>query len=219
MYRLIYSPWNWPALGSSNFDRSDLIADYLNSTLFRDSTIDDMRRTDTPFIMINASETGFATQIAFEQRQFDMFCLDVSKMPVGVAVMASSAVPLIFTPITFKNLSDQCDNKLPRWARRALEEGDKSSRQYYLAGKYKNFKDVNNYPYIHLYDGGLTDNLGLRSIINVVERQGGVWNALKIMDHEDVRKLLLLLSMQSHHRRLIPVVISRSNLMMRLILH
>ena len=192
LYRLILSPWNWPALGSSNFDRSDLIARYLDKNLFRGATIAQMRRPDTPFIMINASETGFATQIAFEQRQFDMFCLDVAKMPVSLAVMASSAVPLAFSPITFENLTDRCDNKLPGWARRALAEKDTNSRRFYLAGKYKSFKDVEKYPYIHLYDGGLTDNLGLRSIINVVERQGGAWNALKIMGHENVRKAVVI---------------------------
>ena len=192
LYRLIFSPWNWHALGSANFDRSDLIARYLDDTLFQGLTIEDMRRPDTPFIMINASDTGFATQIAFEQRQFDMFCLDVSKMPVGLAVMASSAVPLAFSPVTFENLTDQCENKLPGWARKALELGDKNSRRFHLAGKYKSFKDVENYPYIHLYDGGLTDNLGLRSIINIVERQGGAWNALKIMGHENVRKAVVI---------------------------
>ena len=192
LYQLILNPINWPALGSSDFDRSDLIAQYLNKYLFEGSTIGDMRRADTPFIMINASETGFATQIAFEQRQFDMFCLDVSSIPVGVAVMASSAVPLAFTPITFKNQTEKCKNTLPRWARRALEEGDRNSRKFYLAGKYEMFKNAENFPYIHLYDGGLTDNLGLRSIINVVERQGGAWNALKIMGHENVRKAVVI---------------------------
>ena len=192
LYRLILSPWNWPALGSSSFDRSDLIAQYLDKKLFRGATIAQMSRTDTPFVMINASETGFATQIAFEQRQFDMFCLDVSKMPVSLAVMASSAVPLAFSPVTFENYTDRCDNKLPGWARRALAEKDVNSRRFYLAGKYNSFKDAENYPYIHLYDGGLTDNLGLRSIINVVERQGGAWNALKIMGHENVRKAIVI---------------------------
>ena len=192
LYRLVLNPWNWSTLASSSFDRSDLIAQYLNTTLFQDATIGDLQRPDTPFIMINASETGFATQVAFEQRQFDMFCLDVSKIPVGVAVMASSAVPLAFTPITFENQTDRCENKLPRWARTALETGDRNSRRFYLAGKYKSFKDAKNFPYIHLYDGGLTDNLGLRSIINVVERQGGAWNALKIMGHENVRKAVVI---------------------------
>ena len=192
LYQLILSPWNWPALGHSDFDRSDLIAAYLDRNLFRGLTIDDMRRPDTPFIMINASETGFETQIAFEQRQFDMFCLDVSRMPVALAVMASSAVPLAFSPVTFKNYSAECENKLPGWARRALSKGDRNSRQFYLAGKYRDFKNVERHPYIHLYDGGLTDNLGLRSIINVVERQGGAWNALKIMGHENVRKAVVI---------------------------
>lgn len=192
IYRLVFNPWNWPALGSSNFDRSDLIANYLNDTLFRDSAIGDMHRADTPFIMINASETGFATQITFEQRQFDMFCLDLSKMPVGRAVMASSAVPVLFTPITFKNFSYRCDNSLPGWARRALEQDQRTSRKFYLAEKYTRYKDAANYPYIHLYDGGITDNLGLRSVINLVERQGGAWNALKIMGHENARKAIVI---------------------------
>jgi len=192
LYQLLLNPWHWPNLSTSAFDRSDLAAKYLDKLLFDSSTIDAMQRPDTPFIMINASEVGFGTQIAFEQRQFDMFCLNVSNMPVSKAVMASSAVPVAFSPITFTNKSDQCDNKLPRWVRDALNEGDKNSRVYHLAHKYKTFQDVENYPYIHLYDGVLTDNLGLRSIINVFERQGGAWNTLKLINHQDVRKAVVI---------------------------
>ena len=192
LYRLLVSPWHWPKLSTSAFDRSDLAAKYLDNLLFADSTIDAMQRPDTPFIMINASEVGFGTQIAFEQRQFDMFCLNVSEMPVSKAVMASSAVPVAFSPITFRNQSDQCDNKLPRWVRNALQEGNIQSRNYHLAHKYKTFQDVENYPYIHLYDGVLTDNLGLRSIINVFGRQGGAWNTLKLINHKNVRKAAVI---------------------------
>ena len=192
LYRLLFSPWHWPRLAQSSFDRSDLTAAYLDKLLFNNKTIDEMLRADTPFVMINASEVGFGTQIAFEQRQFDMFCLDVSSMPVSVAVMASSAVPLAFSPITFRNQSHRCENKLPRWARNALQTGDQRSRSFHLAQKYKIYQDVENYPYIHLYDGVLTDNLGLRSIINVFQRQGGAWNALKLMDHYDVRKAVVI---------------------------
>ncbi len=192
LYQLLLSPWHWPNLSTSAFDRSDLAAKYLDKLLFDGSTIDAMQRADTPFIMINASEVGFGTQIAFEQRQFDMFCLNVSEMPISKAVMASSAVPVAFSPITFRNKSDQCDNKLPRWVRDALKKGDARSRNYHLAHKYKTFQDVENYPYIHLYDGVLTDNLGLRSIINVFERQGGAWNTLKLIDHKDVRKAVVI---------------------------
>ncbi len=192
LYRLLFSPWHWPGLSTSTLDRSDLAAQYLDKLLFDGATIDAMQRADTPFIMINASEVGFGTQIAFEQRQFDMFCLDVAKMPVSTAVMASSAVPLAFSPITFENKSDQCDNKLPRWVRKALDKGDTRSRNYHLAHKYKTFQDVENYPYIHLYDGVLTDNLGLRSIINVFERQGGAWKTLKLINHQNVRKAVVI---------------------------
>ena len=192
LFQLLFSPWHWPKLSTSGFDRSDLAASYLDELLFNEATIDQMQRPETPFVMINSSEVGFGTQIAFEQRQFDMFCLDVSKMPVSTAVMASSAVPLAFSPITFENKSDLCDNKLPRWVRDALKQGDKNSRSYHLAHKYKTFQDVENYPYIHLYDGVLTDNLGLRSIINVFERQGGAWKTLKLMGHKDVQKAVVI---------------------------
>jgi NTE family protein len=46
-------------------------------------------------------------------------------------------------------------------------------------------------PYIHLYDGGLTDNLGVRPFLNRMTLAGGSWNLAKAMGAADAHRMLI----------------------------
>jgi NTE family protein len=46
-------------------------------------------------------------------------------------------------------------------------------------------------PYIHLYDGGLTDNLGVRPFLNRMTLAGGSWNLAKAMGVGDIHRMLV----------------------------
>jgi NTE family protein len=67
-----------------------------------------------------------------------------------------------------------------------------SERQFYLANNLAVLLDAEKKPYIHLIDGGVADNLGLRTILDRVMLRGSVWNAIKGTPREKVRKFVLI---------------------------
>jgi NTE family protein len=47
-------------------------------------------------------------------------------------------------------------------------------------------------PYLHLFDGGLTDNLGVRPFLNRLTLSGNSWELAKIMGVADVHRMLVI---------------------------
>jgi NTE family protein len=62
-----------------------------------------MESSDGPFVAIHATDLTIGSPFTFVQDQFDYLCSDLSTYPVARAVAASSAVPLVFSPITLRN--------------------------------------------------------------------------------------------------------------------
>ncbi|HXX82059.1 MAG TPA: hypothetical protein VEI46_10955 [Thermodesulfovibrionales bacterium] len=54
-------------------------------------------------IIINATDMTYGIRVGFTQDMFDAICSDVSHFPVAGSVAASSAVPIVLTPITVRN--------------------------------------------------------------------------------------------------------------------
>jgi len=54
-----------------------------------------------PFVTINASDlnTGFSSSLI--QEQWDFLCSDMDTNPVANAVIAASAVPMVFGPFSW----------------------------------------------------------------------------------------------------------------------
>ena len=52
--------------------------------------------------------------------------------------------------------------------------------------------DSENKPYIHLVDGGVADNLGLRAILDRVLLRGSVWKSIKGTPAEKVKRVVLM---------------------------
>lgn len=89
-----------------------------------------------------------------------------STYPVSRAVTASSAVPVLFPPIVLKNHADECDiSKTRKWAILQKEKPDSYSQSKLIEG-IVSYRDADNRAYINLIDGGISDNLGLRAMID-----------------------------------------------------
>lgn len=103
------TPRNSLRLLSDNFGRSDLAAEYYDELLFHGATYGDLARlgSSRPYLVINATNICTCTPVQFTQDQFDLIGSDLSRYPLSRAVAASSAVPLLFTPITLKNYADR----------------------------------------------------------------------------------------------------------------
>jgi NTE family protein len=157
------APWNWPWLASPWYSRSDLAADYYGRRIFDDRRFASMPR-HRPFILLNATDLGRGAQLAFTQEHFDRLCTRLDDVLVARAVTASSAFPVAFPPITVENHGPSaCGFLRPTWVSSALEgDRDANPQRYDLARTWRSYEDPSQRPYIHLSDGGIADNLGLR---------------------------------------------------------
>ena len=57
-------------------------------------------------------ETG-GNRVTFNQNGFDVICSDVNQLHISTAVAASSAVPVLLSPITFQNFAGSCGYEPP----------------------------------------------------------------------------------------------------------
>jgi NTE family protein len=133
------------------------------------------------------------TRISFHQDAFDVICSDLSTFPVSRACAASSAVPMVLSPITLRNYAGQCDFQMPKALAEAMQPPrDISARRFDLANNMMPFLDSQKKPYIHLVDGGVSDNLGLRAILERITLMGDVWTSLKFGHLENVNKIVFV---------------------------
>jgi len=162
LVRRFLSPWNWPRLWSPYFNRIDLAAEVYDRRVFDHQTFQALvARNRTPLIMINATDVASATRFEFTQDQFDLLCSDLSGYPVSRAVAASSSVPFVLTPITIKAYPRSCGYQEPAWLPNAREERQSGSRRFYNSQLVDAYLDPRT-QYVHLVDGGIADNIGLR---------------------------------------------------------
>jgi len=133
------------------------------------------------------------TKFSFVQDVFDAICSDLSTFPVARACAASSAVPLVFSPITLRNYAGTCGYQMPEALAQAMRPPrDVTSRRLDLANNMLPFLDTEKKPYIHLVDGGVADNLGLRAALERVTIMGDPWTTLKYARRENVHKIVFV---------------------------
>jgi len=190
-FRLI-SPSSWPKLMSSYYARSDLAADYFDKILFEQKTFSDFQVPWLPLIAINATDIAQGAQFTFLGDQFAPICSDLSSYPVSRAVTASAAVPGPFSSIVLKNFAGVCDYQLPDWAATAIRENQVTTRRYQEAKILSNYLEVEKYAYIHLFDGGISDNLGVRFILNYTAQAENIWQQLQALDLQNISKLAII---------------------------
>lgn len=161
---MILSPTFW----FSKNTRTAAASNLYNQTLFNNATFADMNE-DSPRIIINSTDLGGGVRFSFLQEYFDLICSDVNDYSVSNAVMASSAVPIIFPPVVLENY-DKCGNRFlietPANTEKVLPIHLNATRVGIAS-----YADKDKRPYIHLVDGGITDNLGLMAIYDVVKEQ------------------------------------------------
>jgi NTE family protein len=189
--RLI-KPSSWSKLMSSYYARSDLAADYFDEILFEGKTFSDFQIPWLPLIAINATDIALGTQFTFLGDQFAPICADLSSYPVSRAVTASAAVPGPFSTIVLKNYAGTCDYEIPQWAAKAIQERQLTSRRYQDAKNLSNYIDAEKFAYIHLFDGGISDNLGVRFILNYTAQAENIWQQLQALDLQNTNKLAII---------------------------
>ncbi len=190
---VLFNPISWTKLFSAYYDRSDLAADYYNKHVFEGKTFADLFAQKEPMIVINATDMVHGTRVSFIQDAFDLICSDLSTFPVARACAASSAVPIVLTPITVRNYAGRCGYQLPETIAQAMNPPrDVTARLFGLANNLAPFLDSETKPYIHLVDGGVADNLGLRAALERVTLLGSPWETLKYANMVNVHKIVFV---------------------------
>jgi NTE family protein len=180
-----------PRLLSPRYGRIDLVQEFLDETLYDGKTFADLPRR-RPFISISASDMAFGSRFEFDQVTFDMLCSDLDKLPIARAVAASSALPMVFSPVTLWNYAGNCSFYLPPRPPRA--PGALEERQTRRLAELKSYLDRRKRPYIHLLDGGLADNIGARGLIETSAMVGGLDALMKAGRSEGLKKLVIIAS-------------------------
>ena len=187
--RILWSPSNWFRLWSPYFGRTHILAELLDEALFEGKTYGDLlQRQQRPFLSIHATDMATLSRFEFTQIQFDWLCSDLTQLPIARASASSAALPLALSPISFKNYAGTCGFKVPE-AAEVLRRGGSAAQR---AKEYLSYLDVKKRPYIHVLDGGLSDNMALRGLLEGASVLGGLDNLLKFSRLKNVRKLVII---------------------------
>jgi len=168
----LFNPFMWPRVLSPGFGRSELAAEYYDEILFHGATYTDLLAKPTPRAIVGATDISTGTRIDFSQLEFDMMCADLSQVRLSRAAAASSAVPVVFSPVTLDNRGGTCGYRPPAWFTAAAKPPEPLAAGNRGALRFREMallQDSRDRPYIHLVDGGLSDNLGLYGPVEMLQ--------------------------------------------------
>ena len=191
LIRQVLSPTNWIPQMSRNFGRGDVAAEYYDKHIFNGATLADLRRPGAPLVVIKATDLGTGIRFAFTPPYFDLICADLNQFPLSRAVTASSAVPVLFTPVTVKSYAGNCGFEAPVW----LVEAEKDERGFSRKAEARGLIEYlysKKRPWLHVVDGGIADNRGLRAYYNAPSLEGDPRQAFRDIGHPDVRHVLII---------------------------
>ena len=183
--RSVLNPFHW--FGRKG--RTERAVEYYNKILFHDATFADMMEPGRPMIVINASDLAYGVRFSFIQDYFNLLCSDVREFPVASAVAASSAVPVVFNPVVVENYSGCPEFQAPPQAIAMAEQSDELAEM--LKGL-ESYNDKEDRKFIHFVDGGITDNMGLRAMTDVVTVSGGPAQMISKMKRKLPRRVVIL---------------------------
>jgi NTE family protein len=191
------TPSNWPDLAGFSFGRSDLAARFYSETIFDEATFQDLiDRGTRPFLMMNGTDMSNGSQFPFIQDQFDLICSDIAQLPIARAVATSSAFPGLLTPLTYQNYAGRCDYREPVWVDLALSEPVTDSQRMIRAEHQRSYYDFDQWnprrDFIHLVDGGVADNIGLRNIINALQTSDPSYSIQRMINNDEIKKLVII---------------------------
>jgi len=164
----VLNPVNWIRSVTTGVSRTEAAIEYYDKHIFNNATFADLHSQDGPFIEINATDLGTGDRFAFTPRTFQLICTDLSQIKVSQAVAASSAFPVAFAPVVLKNHAENCVMETPEWMKEPGTDARYFTRKQTIIRNMESYLDADKRPYIHLIDGGISDNLGLTAVIDRV---------------------------------------------------
>jgi len=158
-------PWNWTWISDPSVGTNDFMEKVYDRTMFHGATFADLEKLGRPLIAIGATDIAYGNPVLFTQQTFDLICSDLQKFPIARAVAASNGFPGLFSPVTLTSRVADCGGRKPEWLSRVtnVQRNDPLSRIGVQARQVEQYLDPNRTRYVHLVDGGVSDNLALRA--------------------------------------------------------
>jgi len=217
----LFNPATVVRILSPLYSRTDRAAELVDDMLY-ERTFADLEAAGRPFVVLNAHDTNLAGRFAFTQESFDLLCADLGAVPVGRAVMASSAVHGAFRSVRLVNYdgracwpSATADPRQRPLIDLQIANG-LASRESNFA-RYLEARRLQQYRYgacwyregpdldsclagqvdpltVHLNDGGVVDNLGLDTLAEFLLGRIGEFNAFSLLQTGELRRLVVVIA-------------------------
>jgi NTE family protein len=170
IFGIYLMPWRWDWLFNPNWGTNDEMARVYDELLFKGADYGDLAQLGRPFLGVQATDFANEEPFVFGQDTFDWICSDISTLPMARAVAASNGFPVLFTPISLRNYAHDDEHACtrPAWVDPYLAIPDELSRRRQLAMLASSYLDKREEAYVHLLDGGVSDNLGLRGLMQML---------------------------------------------------
>jgi NTE family protein len=166
------NPFNWWKFIGGSAGRSELAAELYDEILFEGATFGDLIDRQGPVAIATGTDLSTGTRLAFFQNDFDLLCSDLNQVRLSRAAATSSAVPIVLSPVTLNNYGGNCGYQYPAWVHSVADPENRARPAGRALQRYREMQDFQNSverPFIHLVDGGVADNIGVRGVLESLE--------------------------------------------------
>lgn len=170
--RNLFSAKGVVALFSRRYERINFAAELYDEEVYDRKTFADLPAR--PILTIHSTDLALGRRFTFTPDTFSRLGSDLNSYPIGYACAASSAFPILLTPLTLCNYGPPLD--LSKDVEYVMgKENARTDLNADLKTKAWEYYNDKKNEYVHLADGGLVDNQGLQSILDEFET-GGIIN-------------------------------------------
>jgi NTE family protein len=187
----VLSPGSW-----GDWGRAETASQLYDDILFHGATFADLDRGDGPLVIASATDIASGARVPFHQGVFDVLCSDLGAVKLSRAATASSAVPVAFSPITLNNYGGTCKYTVPPFLTVFADPATAprpASRAIARMQDMMFYDNGGERPYIHLLDGGLSDNLGMRAVLETVEDLEALSSVGQATPLDNVRRIIVFI--------------------------
>jgi NTE family protein len=191
-----FNPGYWANLASTGWGRSELAAQLYDEILFHGATYADLDHGNGPLILASATDISTGSRFVFTQRVFDVICSDLDAVPLSRAAAASSAVPVVLSSVTINNYGGTCNRTTPDWVKLFIASDNPprpAARAIRSLKADEAFGDSVGRPYLHLVDGGVSDNVGMRGVLDSLEVLEALHDAGRPTPLDEARRIIVFI--------------------------
>ena len=208
------NPATWIALQLESKTRVDVLQEMIEDLLQTTATMSALDQPGRPLTLFNATDMVSGQVFTFNRDTLDDLCMDYGRVPVSLAVTASAAFPIAFTPVLLRNdsyLPGGCPSTRPgplAW-RLPLEVpgGAYANLETYRIDRYRQSLrnervheqgadgDIESYRwplYLRLVDGGVADNSGLTAMRHALLMPDAAANIGRMVAQGRLRRIVVI---------------------------